>query len=173
VPAKPIETDPLVDACRTVAWLIAANKPVYPLYVWWFVGSGVWASTLTALSLPLWLTLAWFGPRIPFWLRVCIPLLGAIDTMLATKLFGATGLTELFFAPCALLAIQSFRAGEAPVVRGLTGVLFAAFVALHGRYGAPFHVWSETELSSLASINALAVSSLMAFLGWRFAGARR
>ena len=57
--------------------------------------------------------------------------------MLATKLFGAAGLTELFFAPCALLAILPFRAEEAPIARGLTAVLFLAFVALHGRYGAP------------------------------------
>jgi hypothetical protein len=27
-----------------VAWLILANKPVYPLHVWWFAGSGALAA---------------------------------------------------------------------------------------------------------------------------------
>jgi hypothetical protein len=172
VAQKPVHVDPRVDACRTVAWLIASNKPVYPLYVWWFVGSGVQASWLTALSLPIWLLFGWFGPRFPLGLRIGIPLVGAVDTVLATKLFGAASLTELFFAPCALLAIVSFRADEARITRGLIGALFVVFLALHGRYGAPLHVWSDAELASLANINALAVASLTAFLGWRFAGIR-
>jgi hypothetical protein len=170
---QPQETNPHVEACRTVAWLIAANKPVYPVYVWLFVGSGVEASTLTALSLPLWVALGAFGARFPLSLRVGVPLLGALDTMLSTKLFGAQALTELFFAPCALLAIVSFRATEAWITRSLIGALFVLFVALHGRYGAPLHIWSETELASLANINAFAVASLTAFLGWRLAGLER
>ena len=162
--------DPLMEASRSVAWLIAANKPFYPLYVWAFVGSGTAASLWTAASLPLWLALGWFGPRRPLLLKAGVPLLGALDTALSTKLFGAPGLTELFFAPCALLAILPFRAAEAWTSRALVGVLYVVFVGLHGRYGAPLHIWSETELASLANINALAVDSLMAFLGWRFSG---
>jgi len=158
---------------RTVAWLILANKPVYPLYVWWFAGSGALASTLTAASAPLWLALAWVGPRFPLLLRVGAPLLGMVDTLLATKLFGAASGAELFFAPCLLLAVMSFRVGEARISRALVAVLYLVVVAAHGRYGAAWHEWPADQLTSLLNVNALAVASLCAFIGWKFVGLPR
>jgi hypothetical protein len=167
------DADPLVSAVRAVAWLILANKPVYPVYVWWFAGSGVLASTLTAASAPLWLVLAWAGPRAPRLLRVGVPLLGMVDTLLATKLFGAASGTELFFAPCLLLAAVSFRMDETRISRALVAALYVVVVAAHGRYGAPWHDWPPDQLSRLLDVNALAVASLCAFIGWKFAGLPR
>ena len=172
VEEKP-EVDPLTAAVRTVAWLICANKPFYPLYVWWFAGSGTLASTLTAASAPLWAALAWFGPRHPLFLRAAAPILGLVDTLLATKLFGAASGTELFFAPCLLLAVLSFRVDEARISRALVAVLYLVFIAAHDRYGAPWHEWPAEQLKSLMNVNALAVASLCAFMGWKFVGLRR
>ena len=167
------DADPLVSAVRAVAWLILANKPVYPVYVWWFAGSGVLASTLTAASAPLWLVLAWAGPRAPRLLRAGVPLLGMVDTLLATKLFGAASGTELFFAPCLLLAAVSFRMDETRISRALVAALYVVVVAAHGRYGAPWHDWPPDQLSRLLDVNALAVASLCAFIGWKFAALPR
>jgi hypothetical protein len=164
------EVEPLDAAVAAVAWLILANKPVYPLYVWWFAGSGVLASTLTAASAPLWLALAWAGPRYPLLLRAGVPLLGMVDTLLSTKLFGAPSGTELFFAPCLLLAVVSFRVGEARISRALVAILYLVVIAAHGRYGAPWHEWPPEQLHSLLDVNALAVASLCAFVGWKFSG---
>ena len=171
--AQQPDVDPLTSAVRSVAWLIFANKPVYPLYVWWFAGTGVLASTLTAASAPLWLALAWFGPRHSLVLRAGAPLLGLVDTAMATKLFGAASGTELFFVPCLLLAVVSFRVDEARVSRALVAVLYLVVIAAHGRYGAPWHSWPADQLASLLDVNALAVASLCAFVGWKFAGLER
>ena len=171
--AQQPEVDPLTSAVRTVAWLIFANKPVYPLYVWWFAGSGVLASTLTAASAPLWLALAWWGPRSPLLLRAGAPLLGLVDTLMATKLFGPASGTELFFAPCLLLAVLSFRVDESRISRGLVAVIYLVVIAAHGRYGAAWHDWPPAQLASLLDVNALAVASLCAFIGWKFAGLPR
>jgi hypothetical protein len=171
--ARGTEPDPLTAAVRTVAWLIFANKPVYPLYVWWFAGSGVLASTLTAASAPLWAAMAWYGPRHPLLLRVGAPLVGLVDTLMATKLFGAASGTELFFIPCLLLAVLSFRVDETRISRALVAVLYLVVITAHGRYGAPWHEWPVEQLTSLMNVNALAVASLCAFIGWKFVGLRR
>lgn len=48
------------SASARTAWLIVINKPVYPIYVWYFTGSGFWPASLTALSMPLYVALAFF-----------------------------------------------------------------------------------------------------------------
>ena len=171
--AQNSEDDPLASAVRAVAWLILANKPIYPLYVWWFAGSGALASTLTAASAPFWLALAWLGSRHSLVLRAGVPLLGLVDTVMATKLFGAASGTELFFVPCLLLAVVSFRLEEVWISRALIAALYLVVIAAHGRYGAPWHSWPAEQLASLLDVNALAVASLCAFVGWKFAGLQR
>jgi hypothetical protein len=154
----------------SIAWVIFANKPVYPLYVWAYVGSGVAASALTMVSAPLYLAIALLARRASLGARIALPLVGAADTILATKLFGPASGAELYFAPCAMIASLSFSASEQKIARTILAAIFLAFVVLHGRYGAPWHDWSETELSRLLNLNAFSVASLMAFVGWRFAG---
>lgn len=165
--------DPLASACVTVAWLIVANKPIYPIYVWGLVGSGVAASSLTMLATPLFLALALIGRSHPLAIRVGLPLVGLADTIFAGKLFGTASGTEAFVVPCLLLACLSFRAGEARWARGLIAVLFVGVVASHGRLGSPLHLWSVDELDRLRDLNLVAVASLSAFIGWRFAGLDR
>lgn len=165
--------DPLATACVTVAWLIVLNKPIYPLYVWGLVGSGVAAACLTLLATPLFLALALSGRRHPLAVRVGLPLVGLADTIFAGALFGPASGTEAFFVPCLLLACLSFRVGEAWWGRGLVAVLFIVFVATRGRLGPLLHPWSAAEIDTLRDLNLLAVASLSAFIGWRFAGLDR
>lgn len=165
-------TDPHATAVVTVAWLIVANKPVYPLYVWWFVGNGTAAACLTMLATPAFLAIALMGARHPLAARLALPLVGALDTLFATKLFGAASGTELFFVPCLILAVASFRPDEGRWTKGLVAVLFVSFVVAHGRLGAAWGPWTIEETARLLEINVFAVASLAAFLGWRFSGLR-
>ena len=166
-------SDPLTQATVTVTWVIALNKPLYPLYVWWLVGSGVQASLGTLISVPFLLFVLYLARNWPLAARVGLPLVGTLDTVFATKLFGYGSGAELFLAPCVMLAALSCHAEEKWWQRGMAAGIFLVFVAVHGRLGSALYVWPSEELSILFSINAFAVASLMAFIAIRYAGVRR
>ena len=94
--------DPLTEATVTVAWVIIANKPFYPVYVWYLVGDGVYASLWTLAAAPLLLTIPFLAKRSPLAARIALPLIGTLDTLFETKLFGQNSGTELFFAACTM-----------------------------------------------------------------------
>jgi len=165
--------DPLTQATVTVAWVILLNKPFYPLYVWWLVGSGVEASLGTLASVPFFLLIIYFGPRIALAARVALPMVGAVDTLFETKLFGHGSGTELFLAPCIMLVALAFHAEEKWWQRGMAAALLVLFFAAHGKLGAALHEWSPSELATLFNINVFAVASLMAFVAIRYAGIPR
>ena len=167
--ADPMDrADARTSASVATAWIILANKPVYPLYVWWFAGEGVLASTATMLTAPLYAAVILIARRSGFAARLALPLFGLADTLFATKLFGSPSGTELFLAPCALLAVLAFGDGEVRWSRGLAIMIGAIFAASHGRFGAPLHEWSAQSLIRLAGVNAYAVASLSVFIAWRF-----
>lgn len=168
--AKP---DELTRASVTVAWVIIANKPFYPIYVWWLVGSGTQASLGTLVSVPFFLLVPFLASRSPLRARAALPLVGTVDTLFETKLFGYVSGTELFLAPCMMLVALSFHAAEAWWQRGMAALVFIAFVVAHGRLGEALHVWNKDELGTLFSINVFAVASLMAFIAIRYGGVRR
>jgi hypothetical protein len=156
------------SASVATAWIILANKPVYPVYVWWFAGEGVLASTATMLTAPLYVAVILLARRSGFASRLALPLAGLADTLFETKLFGGASGTELFLAPCALLAALAFGDKDIRWSRGLALLIGAAFVVCHGRFGAPLYLWSAAALDRLASVNAYAVASLSVFIAWRF-----
>ena len=53
--------DPLAEACGSVALVLALNKPVYPLYVWFLAESAFHISLLTALSMPFYIAVWWLA----------------------------------------------------------------------------------------------------------------
>ncbi|MND80622.1 hypothetical protein D3C80_723950 [compost metagenome] len=165
--------DPLTEATVTVAWVIVANKPFYPLYVWYLVGSGVTASLLTLVSAPFFLAIPFIARRSPIVARIMLPVIGTLDTMFETKLFGTASGTALFLAACMMLAALSFRGEERWSQRGLVAFIFGAFLITRNWTGAPLHGWSERELSILFNLNAYAVASLLAFVALRYAGVER
>ncbi|MDB5524993.1 MAG: hypothetical protein JWM58_2756 [Rhizobium sp.] len=171
-PARP-PLDPLTAATVTIAWVIFANKPFYPLYVWWLTSSGVEASLWTLLSAPFFLAIPFIARRSPLAARMALPLVGTIDTLFEAKLFGTGSGTELFLAPCIMLVALSFYAEEKWWQRGLAFFIFCAFVAAYDRLGTALHVWSDGDLSALLNLNAFAVASLMAFIALRWPGSAR
>lgn len=165
--------DDLTRATVTVAWVIILNKPFYPLYVWWLVGSGVEASLGTLIATPFFLAIALLAPRMPRAARAGLPLVGAIDTVIATKFIGFPSGTLLFLAPCMMLAGLSFLRDEMWWQRGTAAVVFLVFVASYDRLGDALYAWTPAQLDTLFSLNAFAVASLMAFVAIRYAGIRR
>lgn len=157
------------SASATTAWIIAANKPIYPLYVWYFTGSDLWAASITAITLPFYVGVALQLRCHATVLRFGVPLLGLFDTVLAVKLFGAASGAELFFFPCLMLATLAVEAGELRASRALVATIFLLALALHGHYGPPLHVWDADAVDRLREINIFSVACLSAFLGWTFA----
>ena len=160
-------------ASVAIAWLLVFNKPFYPLYVWWVTGHGGWQTTITMISMPAFAALPYLAKRNSLWVRAGIPVIGIVDTVLATKLFGPAGGTELFFVPCALLIAIALYRTEWRIAVGLMAMLYIIFVGLRNRYGVPLYIWTGEELSSLLTLNSISVASLVAFIVWRFSRAER
>ena len=149
------------------------NKPVYPLYVWLLIGGDAATRSLATLAFaPLYAALPLLARRSAGAARAALPLVGLGDTLYATKLMGAETGTEAFLVACGLLAIVGFSAREARLSRALVGVVFLAFVVLHGRYGAPLQAWTAEEAARLFPLNLYGAAALSAFIGLRFAAAK-
>jgi hypothetical protein len=165
--------DPLASAGAAVAWVILANKPLYPVTIWWFVGGGIDASLATLIAAPLYAAVPFLAQKAPLGARVATPAIGLVDTLLATKVFGPGSGTELFLFACGLLAALSFRPHEVWWSRGLIGLIFAAFVAMRLGGGAALYPLPPDQLGRLLGLNIFSAASLFAFIALRFAGADR
>lgn len=162
--------DTRTQAAITIAWVIILNKPFYPLYVWYLTGTGVIQSLATLLAAPLYFAIPFIARRSALAARTALPLIGTLDTLFETKLFGQGSGTELFFAACIMLVSVCFEGREKWWQRGCAVLVFAVFLFSRWSIGAPLHVWSDEHLASLFTLNAFAVASLMAFVALRFAG---
>jgi len=165
--------DPLTGATVTVAGVLVLNKPFYPLYVWYLVGSGVQTSLASLIATPFFLAIPFVARRSSLAARVALPLIGTLDTVFETKVFGTASGTELFFAACILLVALSFRPGEAWWQRFAAIFVFVAFVFSRNWIGMQIHNWSSSDLSILLNLNAFAVASLTTFISLRYAGIAR
>ncbi len=165
--------DPLTAATLTIAWVIIANKPFYPLTIWWFVGSGVAAASISIISMLFFLAIPLIAKRSSLAARISLPLIGTIDTVFETKLFGTASGTELFFCACIMLVAVSFRAHERLWQIGMTGFVFVGFLSTRYLLGDALHLWNSEDLTKLLNINAFAVACLTAFIALRYAGLNR
>ncbi|PYG54354.1 hypothetical protein [Rhizobium sp. UGM030330-04] len=103
----------LTKATLTFAWVIILNKPFYPLYVWYLVDAdAAVASLVTVLSLPFFPAIPFLAKKSHLAARLALPLVGTLDTLFETAMFGHTSGTEFFFAACIMLAAISFLADE-------------------------------------------------------------
>ncbi len=162
-----MKPDALTAASATTAWVVVANKPFYPLYVWGLAGlAAERASLWTLASWPLFAALPLLARRWPVAARAGLPLVGTADSAFATFMFGEASGVEAFLVPCAALAALSFRAEHAWLARALTAVVFVVFAAL--RYAAPAGV----SPLPLLNLNLFSAASLTAFVGLRFASVR-
>lgn len=170
-PATGRGTPPDAAAVVTaVAWIVAANKPLYPLYIAYLAPAGFAASAITLLSFPVYVLVGLRGRRAPalLWL---IPVAGAADACLAHKAFGAGAGLEAFLAPCAVLAILAGRETGVWAGRFMLALLAAMFLFLHQWRPLPLAALDAEALARLRDLNLYSVVGLMAFIGWRALGA--
>ncbi|MBV1705095.1 MAG: hypothetical protein KGI57_02520 [Hyphomicrobiales bacterium] len=163
---------PRTAAACAVAWLVVLGKPTYPLYVWLLTGR-FWIAVPSALTAPLYAALAALARRDGRWVRWGVPALALVDSLAAAKLLGEGAGTEAFLVPAALLVAVAIPAAEAKAARALAALLAGAFLAAHGRYGAPLAGWSAAEAGKLLTMNAASAAGLSALVLWRFAGLAR
>ncbi|MQY45725.1 hypothetical protein GAO09_06580 [Rhizobiales bacterium RZME27] len=164
--------DPLTQASVTIAWIILLNKPFYPLYVWYLAGNGVIASLATLIAAPFYLAIPLIAHRSSLAARVALPVIGTLDTLFETKLFGQGSGTELFFAACIMLAALSFRDQERWWQRGVAVVVFGVFMISRSSAGSPLYHWSDQDLAAFFNLNTFAAASLTTFIALRYAGSR-
>ena len=163
--------DPLAAAANLIAVVIVWNQPFYPLYIYLLVGKDIAITALTFLSTPFFLAVPALARRCPLGGRVLLPLTGIVNTVFCTKVFGEAAGIELFLAPCIMIAAMLFRRSERIVMLTLVGLGLAAYLLLHGRYGAPLHLYSSEEYTAFLGLNAVRVGSLIAFVGLTFSNA--
>jgi hypothetical protein len=163
--------DPLVAAGNLIAVVVAWNQPFYPLYLYFLVGNDIGVSFFTFLSTPFFAAVPAVARRHPLAGRALLPLTGMANTVMCAKLFGEASGIELFLAPCIMIAAMLFRRSERIVMLALVGLGLLAYIGLHGRYGAPWHLYTAEEYARLLNLNALSVGTLTAFVGLTFANA--
>jgi hypothetical protein len=163
--------DPRTRATVTIAWVVVANKPFYPFYVWWLVGDGVGISTITLASIPFFLAIPLIAGKLPFAARLALPLVGTVDTVCEAIIFGRASATLLFLAPCMALVLVSFYAIEKWWQRGAACFIFVCFAISWWEIKDPMFAWTSNQFATLLNINVFAVASLMTFIGIRYAGA--
>lgn len=162
--------DPRAGATVTIAWVIMANKPFYPFYVWWLVGDGVGMSAITLAAIPLFLTIPLIARKSPFSARLALPMIGTVDTVCESIVFGRASATLLFLAPCMALTLVSFQPVEKWWQRGLACFIFVCFAICWWKLKEPVFPWTTDQIAILSSINVFAVAGLMTLIGIRYAG---
>lgn len=167
------EIDQQTRATITIAWIIFANKPFYPLYVWYLSGHTMAALVCSLIAAPFFLAVPFIARRSALTARIALPLLGTVDTFFETKVFGAASGTEFFFAACIMLTALSFRTVEKNWQRALAAFVFLMFVLSRSGVGTQRYGWSGIDLSVLLNLNAFGAASLTAFIALRYAGVVR
>ena len=163
--------DPLIAAGNLIAIVVASNQPFYPLYLYFLVGPDIGVSFFTFLSTPFFIAVPAVARRNAIAGRALLPLAGIGNAVMCAKLFGEASGVELFLAPCLVIAAMLFRRSERLVMFGLVGLGLLAYLGLHGRYGAPCHLFSGEEYDRMRNLNFASVLTLSAFVGMAFAGA--
>jgi hypothetical protein len=163
--------DPLVAAGNLIAVVVAWNQPFYPLYLYFLVGENVGVSFFTFLSTPFFAAVPAVARHHSLAGRALLPLTGIANTVMCTKLFGEASGVELFLAPSVMAAAMLFRRSERLLMLATVGLGLLAYLGLHGRYGAPYHLFSVAEYDRFFSLNAVSVGTLVAFIGLAFANA--
>jgi hypothetical protein len=163
--------DPLTAASNFIALIVVANQPFYPLYVRFFVGDDGWVSLMTFFSTPFFLAVPAVARISSLAGRAMLPIVGVLNTLFCAKIFGQASGVELFLCPCAMIAGMALRANERKSMLAILGLAFGGFLALHNRYGAPLHLFSDAEYARFLSMNAVSVGALIGLVALQYSSA--
>ncbi|MGE6784516.1 hypothetical protein ACQKGL_18555 [Ensifer adhaerens] len=160
--------DARVQAANVVALLVASNQPFYPLYLYWFVADDVTPALFTFFSTPFFLAVPALARKHAVAGRALLPLAGIGNTILCAWLFGVKSAVEVFYIPCAVIALLVFRPQERLFSFMLAGMAFGAYLLLDGGYGVPMVSYSADEYAALARLNGLSAAMLTGFVALLF-----
>jgi hypothetical protein len=164
--------DRLTEACNKVALLLVGNTPFYPLYLWFILGRAGWPwLLLSALSLPFFAATIWVARRNGLAGRVWLCACASINTAWVTWLLGPPAGVALFFLPCLVLAVLSFRATELLARALLTALPFALYLGLIWMPHFPTTI-TPAAFASLFKLNAISVALLSVVLPYVLGAAR-
>lgn len=161
--------DPRTALANLVALLIVSNQPFYPLYVYWLVGASAWVTLVSFLSTPFFFAVPAVSRRNSLAGRILLCVTGALNTVLCVWAIGEPSGVGLFYLPCILLGVLLFRRTELAAMAVCSALPMLAFVLLNHKLGAPLQVFGAEQYSSLVTLHAISVGSLIAFVGYKFA----
>jgi hypothetical protein len=162
--------DPRVAASNTIALVVAANGPLYPLYVWLLVGHAFWPSLLTLLSTPFFALVPAVARRVSLAGRAMLPIVGIANTLVCIKALGEPSLVALFLLPCIVIPAMTMRPRERILQLILVSLPSAIYLLGKGRYGAALYPYTPAQYAGLAALNITSVMGFTGFLGLIFAG---
>lgn len=160
--------DPRVESANWIALLVASNQPFYPLYLYWLVEADIDPAWFTFLSTPFFLAVPAVARRSTRAGRALLPLAGIANTMLCAKLFGVQSAVEIFYIPCAVLALLLFRPAERSIALPLAGFCLCAYLMMGEYYGAPLTIYSTADYAALARLNIVSAGMLTAVVALFF-----
>ncbi len=162
------QRDPLTAASNAVAVVIALNKPIYPVYVWFLAKEAFHASLFTMISFAFYAALPFVARRSGFAARAALVGIGAVDTLAISLFMGLETGAYLFLAPCLMLASVAFYDREKWWSRGMIATILCLSTASLVFAGDPWATISPADTAALYKINAAGALSLMAFIGFRY-----
>lgn len=158
--------DPRAELANTVALVIVANQPFYPLYIYWTVSPATGPSFLTFLSTPLFALVPMAMRRNSRLGRSLMLCAGLGNTLLCRLVFGASAGVDVFLFPCLMLTVLLFRRDERRYAAGFTALGFAAYLLPVDAIAAPLHLYQPQEYLALQRLNFLSAASLTVLIGW-------
>jgi hypothetical protein len=163
--------DRRVAASNWVSIVVALDQPFYPVYIWVIVGWDHGVSLVTWLTTPFFALAPALSRRFPTLSRATLPVVGAANSMLACKAFGPASGVELFLFPCAMAGAMAFRGRERKAMIASLAAVAAAYYGLHGRMGAPLHVFTDDAYARFLSMNIFSVAGLICLIALQFSRA--
>ena len=163
------KNDPLCHAVGATALVLALNKPIYPIYVWFLAESAFQISFLTALTMPFYLAIWYLARRgRSFAARLGMVVAGLADTLAIAFILGQESNTLAFMFACLMLSGVAFYRSEVWLSRSMIAVVFVLFVVLEGRMGGPIMDVSAADMENLAYLNITGAAAIAAFIMLRF-----
>ena len=160
--------DPVAQARNTIAAVVLANIPFYPLYAVWLVGGRTWPTLLTFLSAPLFALVPALNRRSKAAGQWGLLVAGLVDTGIATIGLGGGAGLEAFLAPIALLPLLLYR--DAPRGRRALMLVPVAAVLAVGRIAPGFETFTSAKLRDLTWLHLVSAGmlcGLILILWWK------
>ena len=163
------DQDRLVETSNSIAMMVAASQPFYPLYVWWIVGADAWPALFTLLSTPLFLAVPALARANGMAGRALLPLAGIANTTLAAALLSPQAGAQLFLGPCLLIATMQFRRAERWAGFAIVALATAAYLAVPDIAGTVS--FAASEAARLVTLHAVGAGTLTVLAGLWFSDA--